>query len=178
MIDIEKGFDIKFDKRYNIFFKKMYYVLITIINYEGEELRTIIDLLSQILNINKKTCYRYVRELTDLKILKQENKFGKKIITVIESTKHNLYQYLLPAYPLIYQDMFGEIIKKRIQKIRFDKTELTSALEKYTKEIEELMIDVIKREIHERFIPKSFPTIIRRELFNYCKDKIQKTLLF
>ncbi|MBY8982040.1 MAG: hypothetical protein KGD57_03765 [Candidatus Lokiarchaeota archaeon] len=178
MNDIEKRFDIKFDKRYNIFFKKMYYVLITIINYDGEELISIIDILSQILKINKKTCYRYVRELTDLNILKQDNKFGKRIITVTESAKKKLYRYLLPAYPLIYQDMFGEIIKKRIQKIRFDKTELTSALEKYTKEIEELIIDVIKREIHERFIPKPLPSIIRRELFNYCKDKIQKTLLF
>ena len=176
MNSIEKGFDIKFDKRYNILFKKMYYVLITIINYNGEELRSIIHILSQILKIKKKTCYRYVRELTDLNILKQDNKFGKRIITVTESAEQKLYRYLLPAFPLIYQDMFGEIIKKRIQKIRFDKSELTSALEKYTKEIEDLIIDVIKREIHERFIPKLLPSIIRKELFNYCKDKIQKTL--
>lgn len=38
MKDIENKYVVKFDKRFDIFFKKLYYLLVIVINYGGIEL--------------------------------------------------------------------------------------------------------------------------------------------
>ncbi len=178
MEDLKINYKLNPEKQYDIFFKKLYYVLLIVINNSGVELISIVNIISDILNLNKKTCYRYIKDLVDLEFVKQENVLGKRIITVDEISKQKLYNYLIPAFPLVYQDVFIEILTKKVRFIKFNKTEFTSSIVSYTEEIEELLIDILKRELPERFIPKNLPSIIKKELQNICKDKIQKNLLF
>ena len=91
----EKTLQLNFDEKSDLLFKKLYYILVIIINLEGEELISIVNVINKATQINKKTCYHYINKLESLKLIKKEDHYGRRILKVPEQAKQQIYKYII-----------------------------------------------------------------------------------
>ncbi len=171
-------FKLKINKQSNSFFKKTYYVMIIILNFEGEELRTIVNIIHQITRINKKTCYNIVKDLRTNKLVKENDELGKRILTVPESAKQRLYDFILPIIPLIYRHTLSEIFKRRSNKINYN--ESLNILDKYNNEVKILLKDIFREEYSDlpRDFSEKFYQKFEEKLQSHLEEKVAESVLY